>query len=229
MRQLALDLSPPPAPGFDNFVAASNAEAMDAARGFACAVGKEHCIYLWGAAGSGKTHLLCAAAAIAGARAVWTQREHSLPAPAAVPPAALLIVDDVHRLDDGEQIALFNLYNEAVAGGFQLLVSGPLAPAQLALRAELATRLGAALVYRLEPLDDEAKADALHRHAQSRGFALSDDAVAYLLRHVRRDLPTLLTLLDALDRYSLAAKRAITVPLIRELIRPRATLDAAAG
>jgi DnaA family protein len=41
-----------------------------------------------------------------------------------------------------------------------------------------------------------------------------------LLRHARRDLPSLLAMLDALDRYSLETKRAITVPLVRELIAP---------
>ena len=40
----------------------------------------------------------------------------------------------------------------------------------------------------------------------------------YLLRHAERDMPSLLALLDALDRYSLASRRAITVPLLRELL-----------
>jgi DnaA family protein len=67
-------------------------------------------------------------------------------------------------------------------------------------------------------LDDDEKAAALTRHAQGRGFNLTKEVTDYLLHHVRRDLQSLLALLDALDRYSLATKRAITMPLLRELL-----------
>jgi DnaA family protein len=41
----------------------------------------------------------------------------------------------------------------------------------------------------------------------------------YLLHHGRRDLPSLLAVLDALDRYSLQTKRQITLPLVREVLQ----------
>ena len=58
--------------------------------------------------------------------------------------------------------------------------------------------------------------DLPHEHARSRGLALSHDVIAYLLNHMPRDMRTLVAILDALDGYALAAKRAITVPLVRE-------------
>jgi DnaA family protein len=48
---------------------------------------------------------------------------------------------------------------------------------------------------------------------------LSDDVIAYLLAHGRRDMPTLVATLAALDRHSLATQRAITVPLLREWLQ----------
>ena len=134
------------------------------------------------------------------------------------PDDALCAVDDVHLLDPTAQIALFNLHNRIQAGPGTLIASGNAAPAQLALRVDLMTRLGAGLVYQVHGLDEDEKVAALRRHAEARGFQLSPELVAYLLRHVQRDLPSLLALLDALDRYSLASRRAITLPLLRELL-----------
>ncbi len=220
MRQLVLDIAPPAPPDFANYVAGANAEAFAAVRALVQGGGAERCLYLWGEPGCGRSHLLHAAVAAAGPGSALFGGDGPLPAPDDVAQGALVAVDDADRLGPDAQIALFNLYNHAAAGHLRLLVSGAAAPAHLRLRPDLATRLGAALVFRLAPLTDADKADALRRHARSRGIALSDEAVAYLLNHARRDLPSLMALLDALDRYSLAARRAITVPLIRELLQP---------
>jgi len=220
VRQLVLDIAPPAAPAFANFVAGANREARAAVEGLAAATGAEPRVYLWGEPGSGKSHLLRAAVATGGPGAAYVAAGEALPLADAVPQGALVAVDDADRLDADAQIGLFSLSNAAAAGQFRLLVSGAHAPAHLQLRPDLATRLGGALVFRLQPLSDEEKADALRRHAHSRGLRLSDEAIGYLLVHARRDLPSLLALLDALDRYSLAAKRAVTVPLIREVLQP---------
>jgi DnaA-homolog protein len=42
----------------------------------------------------------------------------------------------------------------------------------------------------------------------------------YLLTHARRDMPSLIRALDALDRYSLETGRPITVPLLRAALQP---------
>ncbi|MGH8622677.1 MAG: HdaA/DnaA family protein, partial [Burkholderiales bacterium] len=65
---------------------------------------------------------------------------------------------------------------------------------------------------------DENKAQALADHAASRGFRLAPEVSDFLLTRSRRDLPTLLATLDALDRYSLETRRPVTVPLARELL-----------
>jgi len=89
---------------------------------------------------------------------------------------------------------------------------------QLALRADLVTRLGWGLVYHVHALADEEKARALVEHAGARGFRLPPDVCEFLLTRVRRDMPALLALLEALDRYSLETRRPVTVPLVRELL-----------
>jgi len=49
--------------------------------------------------------------------------------------------------------------------------------------------------------------------------------IDYLLRHGRRDMRSLLATLAALDRKSLATKRAITVPMIKDWLQQELEWD----
>lgn len=193
--QLILELAPPAPPTFDNFVVGANAAALAAVRA-AVAGGGERVVYLWGGAGCGRSHLLAAGAAA----------------------GKVVTVDDVHRLDAAGQLAAFDAFNRARADGIPFLAAGDAPPAELAVREDLRTRLGSGLVFQLHPLGDEAKAQALRAVAACRGMALSDEIADYLLRRLPRSLGTQLAVLDALDRYSLAHKRALTLPLVREAL-----------
>ncbi len=209
MRQLILDIRPDARPDFDNFLPGANAEALHRLREHAIGQEGEPVLYLWGEAGTGKSHLL---AAWAGAVPVFTG---NLPEP----PADRVAVDDVDRLDDGDQIRLFNLINAARESGGRILACGPLPPGQLGLRPDLASRLAQGLVFRLLPLSDADKATALRTRAEARGLILPEDVLRYLLTHCRRDLPHLLALVDALDEHSLSRKRPVSLPLLRELLQ----------
>lgn len=134
--------------------------------------------------------------------------------------ADCLAIDDIENLDAPAQIALFNLYNRLRdSGRTRLLMSGSAAPMYLQLRQDLVTRIGWGLVYQVHELTDEEKTQAMQTHAADCGFELSQDICRYLLRHGRRDLPSLLMTLEALDRYSLIHQRPITIPLLRELLQ----------
>lgn len=195
-RQLALPLSPPPAPTLDNFVPGANAELLARLRQLAAGELAESVLYLWGEPGSGRSHLLAASAR-----------------------TGLTVADDVERLDEPRQIALFNAINAARDAGGTVLAAGNAPPAQLALREDLKSRLAWGLVYQVKPLTDAEKALTLHGEAARRGLKLSDEVVWYLLTHVRRDLHSLTALLEQIDRASLEQRRAVTLPLVRELIR----------
>ena len=215
MSQLLLDITPDWQPTLDNFVAGRNLELLSALRHALAGSSSERIFYLWGEAGSGKSHLLQAcvhAASDAQRSAIYAQG--SVPAGAAV-----VAVDDVGCLDDAAQIELFDLYNRLRDNGGMLLVSGTQAPLHLNLRDDLRTRLGWGLVYQVHGLSDEEKAQALAQHAQSRGFALPPEVTQYLLRHGRRDLPSLMVVLDALDEHSLRLHRAPSVPLLKEVLQ----------
>ena len=118
---------------------------------------------------------------------------------------------------------LFNLFNEVRAHpASALIATGNAAPLGLAVREDLRTRLGWGLVFHLQALGDAGKLEALKQAARARGLTLADDVPAYLLTHFQRDMPSLMGLLDALDRYSLEQHRAVTLPLLRAMLAQNA-------
>ena len=249
MAQLLLDLAAPPPPSLDNFVTGAdgaNAATLAVLRSFGTAASADRCIYLWGARGSGCTHLLTA----------WRRlrEEAALPArqlPEGEPLEGQLLEgqlletrpperaltgsdagsgtwftqDDVESLDHAAQIDLFNRINAARDGRGYVLAAGRAAPAQLPLRDDLKSRLAWGLTSEITALSDADKRDALLRHAAARSMTLSSDVLAYLMTHVRRDMPTLAGILDGLDHFSLETKRPVTLPLVRELLAQNRTLD----
>lgn len=218
-QQLTLDIRPEQHPTLENFIAGANAELVARLRALAQPKAYD-AVYLWGPPGSGRTHLLraaLAAAEAAGRRVVLIAGEEA-GAELPCPPGGLLIVDDVDRLDDTAQVALFRAFNSARLAGLALLLSGPAAPLELKLREDLRTRIGQALVYQVKPLSDEEKAATLQSQASQRGLRVEGEVFGYMLRHTARDLPSLMAVLDALDRASLERKRPVTVPLLKEML-----------
>lgn len=201
MKQLLLDIQPPARPSFDNFVVGRNAEVVHSLKLALEGHDSARFIYLWGESGSGKSHLA-------------TAYQHLN--------RQAVVVDDVQLLDEAAQIGLFNTYNEIrndAAPGKTLLVTGHAAPTQMNLRDDLATRLAWGLTYQLQPLSDEEKALALMSHADARGMRLPTEVIAYCLRYLQRDLPTLISTINALDEWSLITKKPVTVPMLRQLLQ----------
>ena len=92
------------------------------------------------------------------------------------------------------------------------------APAVDAAARDLRTRLGWDLVFRLDPLSDADKLAALSAQAAERGMHLAPEIINWMLTHHERDIRKLAALIDALDRYSLANGRPITLPLLRAML-----------
>lgn len=223
-RQLLLDVLPAPAPTLQNYIAGPNGEALAAAR----ALAPGRALYLWGAAGCGRSHLLKGLANRPDA--VYIDKQQTARAlrqlanadsAAAMP--RVIAVDDVHDMDEPRQAGLFALYNrwrECAATGraFALAVAGDRAPLSMPLREDLRTRLGWDLIFRLEPLSDGDKLAALSAQATERGLQLGPEVIQWMLTHCERDIRKLAVLLDALDRYSLATGRPITIALLRAML-----------
>ena len=191
-------------------------------------------MYWWGPEGSGRTHLLQAmtnAADLAGLKSfsltptepiTWVRLEEQITALAENDQASVITVDDVDRLDGRLVGALFRILNTVQASkNIHIFMAGNAAPANLELREDLRTRLGWGLIFQTQVLDDGEKIQALEQAAKARGLVLSPEVVPWLLNRFYRDMPNLMALIDALDAYSLETKRAVTLPLVRELLQPK--------
>jgi DnaA-homolog protein len=189
-------------------------------------------IYWWGAPGSGRSHLLRAVIHAAQKASLpyydlrsnepstWVKLEAELPQQLKAGTPIAIAVDDVELLDERLSGALFRVLN-AVRDNQQLYVfmAGSDAPANLKLREDVRTRLAWGLVFQTHLLSDHEKIQALEQAASDRGLVLSPDVLPWLLSRFYRDMPNLMALLDALDAYSLETKRAVTLPLVRELLQ----------
>jgi DnaA family protein len=186
-------------------------------------------LYLWGEAASGKSHLLMA-------MTEYFQQQSQSAAyislnqlMASTTPDVLESFEHIQVicLDELESIemnqtweeALFHFFNKLQANGSRLVIGSRHNPAssQIVLP-DLRSRLATGLVYQMESLDDEAKLKALNIQAQARGLELSVEVASYLLRHYSRDIRELINLLVILDKASMAAKRRLTIPFIRQAL-----------
>ena len=215
MRQLILDLLPESPPTLDNFVAGGNVQTLTLLTEWLAGTRLDTSFCLWGEAGSGRSHLLQASG--------FAYVDAALdPALKNAQAAEQLAVDHVEKLDEQGQIALFNHFNRLKMAAGMLLTAASQPPAHLALREDLRTRLGSGLICRLQPLSDAEKAAALAVQAKARALKLTPELIDYLMRHAPRDMRTLSAIIVALDQYTLEQKRAVTLPLLRELLNQEA-------
>lgn len=225
-QQLVFDLLTSYPPSLENFVPGRNDEALSQLCLIAQGRSNTAITYLWGASSSGKTHLI-QGVRDAARRAGLTVFEHDsaslarLDSEIALKGSSVLhLIDDVQKLDRDGCDGLFALINLGrLSPSLAILASGDSAPATLALKAELRSRLAWGLVFQLHPLADADKAMALQRLAAERGVHISADLVPYMLSHTARDMRALTGLFDTLDRYALARNRALTLPLLREYLQ----------
>jgi chromosomal replication initiation ATPase DnaA len=217
MEQLVLDLATRPALGrADFFVAGPNRLALALVDRWPEWPGRR--LAVAGPEGSGKTHLAHVWAARAGARIV----------PAATLPglAGELAADAALAVEDADQVAgrpeaeeaLFHLCNRlAVAGS--LMLTGRLPPAQWPVALpDLASRLNAAPVARLEPPDDALLAAVLVKLFADRQLAVAPGLIRYLLGRMDRSFAAADALVAALDRAGLARHRRVTARLAAEVL-----------
>lgn len=217
MKQIPLPIGFDSEPDFDNFVVGDNGAALESLRRLMI---PSPPVYLWGPAGAGKTHLLSALASrlrAEGARVGWF--DASSPLPWDFDEGWwLIVIDGAERLDAARQHAAFALFVEAATHGVQVAAAGELPPVDLPVREDLRTRMGWGQVHALKPLTEAGTRAALRREADRRGIFLSDEVMDFLLTRFARDLGSLMLLLRRLDQFSLAERRAVTVPLLKKMV-----------
>ena len=229
MQQLPLGVRLPDRALFESFLPGRNTEALAHARYIAAGEARG-VTWLSGPGGAGKTHLLQAICAAAGARA----RAGYVPLKQ-VAHLGAEVLDGLGQLaclclDDLESVAgnlvwerrLFGLVHESEEAGGALVVAANAPPALLhwALP-DLGSRCAAGAVFALRALEEAEQQAALALRARLRGLELPEETWQWLRRRYPRDMRRLYELLDTLDEAALAAQRRLTVPFIRGVLKRR--------
>ena len=240
--QLALSIGLRDDCRFDNYFAADNREAVTALQRHAAGhvgVGSDAITYLWGSAGTGKTHLLqatCHQAALMGnGRGVAVvylplmQADQFDPAMLeGMEHLALICIDDIQAIAARPlwETALFHLYNRIHSSGAHCIIAGNSSPHGLGLRMpDLVSRLCWGQVLHLDALDDNAVIATLQLRAHHRGLDLPEEVARFLWRRHPRDMASLCALLERLDRDSLAAQRKLTIPFVKAFMQANIQKD----
>jgi DnaA family protein len=236
MKQLALGVRLRADAVFESFWPGANGELIAALRAPSAVP-----LWLWGASGSGKTHLLQAMCAAEGSPAgssaglpdAASAAYFPLARELALPPEALagfertgvLCVDDVDAVagDPAWEQALFRLFNDAAELRTRLIFAAAAPPGQAEWRLkDWQSRAAACVVYQVRELDDDGRIEALRLRAAQRGLQLPYETSQYLLKRMPRDLRSLFDILDQLDEASLVAQRRLTIPFIRDALEKHA-------
>jgi DnaA-homolog protein len=227
VQQLPLGVRIPDRAVFESFLPARNQQAVEHARRIATG-DVQGAVWICGATGAGKTHLLQAVTACASE----TGRAGYIPLQelASLGPGVLegltqlecVCLDDLDKVVDKLEWEhpLFGLLRELQEKGARLVVAAKAPPALLTWKLpDLGSRFTAAAIYQLRVLNEAEQQEALQLRARLRGFELPDETSRWLFRRFPRDMRTLYELLDTLDEAALVAQRRLTVPFIRSVLK----------
>lgn len=226
--QLSLPLYLPDDETFASFYPGENSSLLSALQ---VALNQEHSsyIYFWSREGGGRSHLLHAACAELSQRGEAVgyvpldKRAYFVPEVLdGMEQLSLVCIDNIEGIagDEMWETAVFHLYNRILETGRTcLLISGDRPPRQLNLELpDLASRLDWGQIYKLQPLSDEEKLQALQQRAKLRGFELPEDVGRFLLKRLDREMRALFMTLNQLDHASITAQRKLTIPFVKEIL-----------
>ena len=227
MQQLLLEIQLADHAVFSNFLPAGNELVIHELKA-AAARAELPMLWVWGPPESGRSHLLQACIAAAderGRRSAYLPLDRTLALPAAALEGLgeldVVGLDDIDAIagDAGFEQAVFGLFEQLRQSGGRLVVTASAAPGEIRFRLpDLASRLKSGGVYRLQPLDDAGRLEALQIRARFRGFELPDDTGRYLLNRTPRGPANLFRVLDTLDRAALVAQKRLTIPFVRSVL-----------
>lgn len=239
MLQLPLNIYLDSAATLESFIIGSNAELLVRLKSFSgngyspkdnnnCSQKANNMIFVWGAQGSGKSHL---------AQAICHRFDksndkicvylplnnehishHILEGLAEVD---LVCIDSLECVQGNAdwQVGLFNLYNEMKDLGKKLVIFSQETPKQMRLDlADLTSRLSSMSVYKLQKIEEYKLIEFIQKSSINVGMEMSDDVANFILNRSDRSVINLKNIINILDEQSLAHQRKVTIPFVKEIL-----------
>lgn len=222
--QLPLQFKPQPYLGKEDFmVSGCNCEAFQMVENWPDWPFFAICLY--GPEGCGKTHL---AHMFSDNVAIAARQPYRIPAIKArdisleslklfeISPC--LIVEELNEKVDNE--ALFHLYNQYRNEGGYILFTAEKAPARMHFPLpDLQSRLNIIPSIEIGEPDDEMLSALVVKLFADRQIMVSPEIINYILANMQRSFAFARKLVAVIDNISLARKRAISVPIVKEALQ----------
>lgn len=214
MTQLSLDITPRPLLGREDFLQSpSNAEAL-------AWIGRwpdwpAHGLVLAGPDGSGKTHLAHIFAERAQAR-FFEAGSFDEAGVSGLEGVSCVVENCNQALPER---ALFHLLNQAKESGAFVLFTAVLPQSRWPVALpDLRSRLMALPLAELKTPDDDLLAALLVKLFADRQLRVGPEVLSFALGRIERSFAAARKLVEEVDRKALAAKRPVTIPLIKTVL-----------
>ena len=210
---------------FNSFYSGGNDDVVNHLQHFHS--NNELLIFIWGDTSTGKTHLLQATCQINdnhGHSFYYSFNSNNLPPPSILDGLEsfdLVCFDNIDHLAKNAEWerAFFNFFNRHRDANKKLLLSASCSPTCLDIElADLKTRVAWGLTLNLKPLSNEQQLHALIYKANDLGFEIPLNVGRFLIAHYARDIPSLWLLLNKIEHATLAAKRKLTIPFLKQIM-----------
>jgi len=173
-------------------------------------------LVLYGPAGSGKSHLAEVWRARSGAVPIDPRAMTSAWVPHLLGTAKTAVVDEPDRADEEALLHLYNFLSER-HGNLLLVAREPPSRWGIGL-ADLRSRLLAAPAVSVGMPDEAVLGALLVKLFADRRLDIGEEVISYLLLHIERSFAAAQEAVRELDAASLAERRAVTVPLARQVL-----------
>lgn len=176
-------------------------------------------LVIFGAAASGKTHLLH----------LWEKDTNATGFTAGHLSADMLetleggtvIIDDVHLSigDRAQEEIIFHLYNKLRDAGGRLVMTSLTAPKEWNfILPDLKSRILACPAVEIKAPDDRLRAVILAKLFSDRQIKVQPDVIDFILPRIERSYSALTSIVNQLDAKALAEKRPVTIPLVKDVL-----------
>ncbi len=134
----------------------------------------------------------------------------------------LLVIDDLDNLVSSRKCEekLFNLLNNQILYKKPALItsSKDINDCNLELE-DLSSRITSDKIFNIQDLEDEDKVNMMVSYSTQRGLEIPQKVLDYIMNNCSRDLFFLCALIKSIDTVSLSAKRKITIPFLKKVLK----------
>ena len=116
------------------------------------------------------------------------------------------------------EIDLFNLYNSSKDNSSKLILRENSLIQKSILLPDLKSRIDSNIELVMPKLSDKDKKHIIEIELIKRGLSIKEKNLDFIMNHSSRNLETLQTLVNKLDKLTMERKKNISIPLIKELI-----------